>query len=162
MFTMDNSLVTKLTPGVVFSFLFPSWTDWQLLVRIMNSYMMFITFELLQCYFLFVVQVLLNKSIKPKMDDIIGSLDQSLLDVLMKYIYRGFEQPSEGSSATLLLWHEKVFSAAGVGCIVRVLTDRKRVWTRYTEGPHRQEEGLNFTLRAGSLSVRVLTDRKRI
>lgn len=75
-----------------------------------------------------VLKVLLNKSItKAKMDDIISNLDQSLQDVLMKYIYRGFEQPSEGSSATLLLWHEKVYNVAGVGCIVRVLTDRKRV-----------------------------------
>ena len=72
-------------------------------------------------------QVLLNKSIRSKMDNMISKLDQCLLDVLMKYIYRGFEHPSEGSSATLLLWHEKVYNVAGVGCIVRVLTDRKRV-----------------------------------
>jgi len=74
-----------------------------------------------------VLRVLLNKTTKSKMDDIISSFDQSLLDVLMKYIYRGFETPSEGSSSVLLLWHEKVFAAAGVGCIVRVLSDRKRV-----------------------------------
>ncbi|KAF2359013.1 Actin-related protein 2/3 complex subunit 5 [Trinorchestia longiramus] len=75
-----------------------------------------------------VLKVLLSKSIgKAKMDDIISQLDQSLLDVLMKYIYRGFESPSEGSSATLLQWHEKVFNVAGIGCIVRVLSDRKRV-----------------------------------
>ncbi|KAA0190165.1 hypothetical protein HAZT_HAZT001437 [Hyalella azteca] len=75
-----------------------------------------------------VMKVLLNKSInKTKMDEIIGQLDQSLLDVLMKYIYRGFENPSEGSSALLLQWHEKVFNVAGIGCIVRVLSDRKRV-----------------------------------
>ena len=50
-------------------------------------------------------------------------------DLLMKYIYRGFESPSEGSSAQLLFWHEKVFETAGVGSIVRVMTDRKKVWT---------------------------------
>ena len=61
------------------------------------------------------------------MDGILSSLDRSLLDVLMKYIYRGFEKPSEKSSNVLLLWHEKVYNIGGVGCIVRVLTDRKRV-----------------------------------
>lgn len=61
------------------------------------------------------------------MDQIIFQLDSTQLDVLMKYIYRGFERPSENSSAVLLQWHEKVFNVAGVGCIVRVLTDRKRV-----------------------------------
>ena len=45
----------------------------------------------------------------------------------MKYIYRGFENPSDNSSAQLLFWHEKVFDEADVGAIVRVLTDRKRV-----------------------------------
>lgn len=71
-------------------------------------------------------QVLLSVS-KSQMDQIIASLDKTQLDVLMKYIYRGFERPSEGSSAILLIWHEKVYNVGGVGCIVRVLTDRKRV-----------------------------------
>ena len=44
----------------------------------------------------------------------------------MKYIYRGFEIPSEGSSGNLLTWHEKVFARGGVGSIVRVLSDTNR------------------------------------
>lgn len=57
----------------------------------------------------------------------VKSLDAKSVDTLMKYIYRGFESPADGSSAVLLTWHEKTFAAGGLGSIVRVLTDRKRV-----------------------------------
>ncbi|UYV63453.1 ARPC5, partial [Cordylochernes scorpioides] len=55
----------------------------------------------------------------------VSSLDTDLLDVLMKYIYKGFEKPVENSSGHLLIWHEKTYAAGGLGCIVRVLTDKK-------------------------------------
>ena len=38
----------------------------------------------------------------------VKNLDKNEQDVLMKYIYRGFAEPTEGSSAVLLTWHEKV------------------------------------------------------
>lgn len=38
----------------------------------------------------------------------VSSLDKGEVDLLMKYIYKGFEKPSDNSSATLLQWHEKV------------------------------------------------------
>ncbi|XP_064457534.1 actin-related protein 2/3 complex subunit 5-like [Ornithodoros turicata] len=57
----------------------------------------------------------------------VGALDRDSIDVLMKYIYKGFEMPNEGSSGHLLAWHEKAYAAGGVGCIIRVMTDRKRV-----------------------------------
>ena len=42
------------------------------------------------------------------MDGAVKILDKNELDVLMKYIYRGFAEPTDGSSAILLTWHEKV------------------------------------------------------
>lgn len=61
-----------------------------------------------------------------QIEDAVGKLDRELVDVLMKYVYRGFEIPSEGSSGHLLLWHEKAYNVGGVGSIVRVLSDSKR------------------------------------
>lgn len=61
-----------------------------------------------------------------QIDEAVQSLEPELIDVLMKYIYKGFESPSEGSSGNLLVWHEKVYNVGGVGCIVRVLADSKR------------------------------------
>lgn len=62
------------------------------------------------------------------MDSALDSIseDNNLFDVLMKYVYRGFEQPSEGSSGHLLQWHEKIYARCGVGSITRVLTDTNR------------------------------------
>ncbi|XP_061707957.1 actin-related protein 2/3 complex subunit 5-B [Cydia fagiglandana] len=62
-----------------------------------------------------------------QIEDAVANLSQDDIDILMKYIYRGFEYPSEGSSGHLLLWHEKVYNVGGTGSIVRVLSDRMRV-----------------------------------
>jgi len=72
-----------------------------------------------------VVRVL--TSYKGDQEACVKSLDQPMLDVLMKYIYRGMEEPSDNSSAALLTWHQKVFAIGGLGSIMRVMTDRKRV-----------------------------------
>lgn len=72
-----------------------------------------------------VVRVL--TSFKGDQDACIKALDQHSVDILMKYVYRGFEIPSDNSSAALLTWHQKAFAAGGLGSIMRVMTDRKRV-----------------------------------
>ncbi|KAL1123980.1 hypothetical protein AAG570_001750 [Ranatra chinensis] len=61
-----------------------------------------------------------------QIDEAINTLDTELVDILMKYIYRGFELPSEKRSGHLLVWHEKAYLVGGVGSIVRVLTESKR------------------------------------
>ncbi|KAF4519297.1 hypothetical protein B566_EDAN005235 [Ephemera danica] len=61
-----------------------------------------------------------------QVEEVVSALEPELVDVLMKYVYKGFEMPSEGSSGQLLVWHEKAFAAGGLGSIMRVLTDSKR------------------------------------
>ena len=41
-------------------------------------------------------------------EKVVNSLDNDTIDILMKYIYKGFSSPTENSSAILLTWHEKV------------------------------------------------------
>ncbi|XP_050757286.1 actin-related protein 2/3 complex subunit 5 isoform X2 [Gymnogyps californianus] len=74
--------------------------------------------------------IVLKVLISFKANDIekaVQALDKNGVDLLMKYIYKGFESPSDNSSAVLLQWHEKALAAGGVGSIVRVLTARKTV-----------------------------------
>ncbi|XP_018325130.1 actin-related protein 2/3 complex subunit 5 [Agrilus planipennis] len=62
----------------------------------------------------------------PQIEEAVQALTSDELDILMKYVYRGFENPTEGSSGHLLHWHEKIYGIGGVGCIIRVLSDTKR------------------------------------
>lgn len=47
----------------------------------------------------------------------VKGLDKTDLDVLMKYLYRGFGEPTENSSAILLNWHDKVCFVRNVKCM---------------------------------------------
>ncbi|XP_026469927.1 actin-related protein 2/3 complex subunit 5-like [Ctenocephalides felis] len=60
-----------------------------------------------------------------QIEEAVSALDIALIDILMKYVYRGFEIPSEGSSGHLLQWHERAYAIGGVGSIIRVLSDTK-------------------------------------
>lgn len=68
------------------------------------------------------LKVLLNVK-SSDIDTVVSTLEIDEIDVLMRYIYHGFEKPVEGSSAHLLTWHGKVCNRGGVGSIVRVLTE---------------------------------------
>ena len=61
-----------------------------------------------------------------EIDGIVAGLNTEQLDLVMKYIYRGFESPSENRSAHLLVWHQKTCSKSGLGSIVRVLAEKRR------------------------------------
>ncbi|ESP00891.1 hypothetical protein LOTGIDRAFT_172988 [Lottia gigantea] len=63
----------------------------------------------------------------PDIDNAVKSLDSKNIDILMKYIYRGMERAQDSNTSALLTWHEKTFAVGGLGSIMRVLTDRKKV-----------------------------------
>ncbi|XP_069869528.1 actin-related protein 2/3 complex subunit 5-like protein isoform X2 [Dipodomys merriami] len=73
-----------------------------------------------------VLKVLTNFK-SSEIEQAVQSLDRNGVDLLMKYIYKGFEKPTENSSAVLLQWHEKALAVGGLGSIIRVLTARKTV-----------------------------------
>jgi actin related protein 2/3 complex subunit 5 len=70
-----------------------------------------------------------SKAIQACKDDeikaIVAGLDSDSHDHLMKYIYKGLAFGD--NSGSLLKWHAATHAQAGVGCIVRAITDRKTV-----------------------------------
>ena len=53
----------------------------------------------------------LTTMMKIKTSDIqeaVNSIPPPLRDTLMKYVYKGYENPKDYSSSALLTWHEKV------------------------------------------------------
>jgi len=60
-----------------------------------------------------------------EIDGVLEGLDPLVMDLLMKYVYKGLSTPENANS--LLKWHAKVLERAGPGGIVRAMTDRKTV-----------------------------------
>ncbi|WVN88369.1 uncharacterized protein L203_103575 [Cryptococcus depauperatus CBS 7841] len=72
--------------------------------------------------------LILNSTRSTDIPSLVRNLDQVQQDRLMAYLYKGMAalgQSGEISGSVLLTWHEKLTETAGVGCIVRVMTDRK-------------------------------------
>ena len=55
----------------------------------------------------------------------VSGLNQDQQDILMKYVYKGFSEGGEKDFSILLSFHERIYKLGGLGCIMRVLTDRK-------------------------------------
>ncbi|CAO1634392.1 unnamed protein product [Sympodiomycopsis kandeliae] len=70
---------------------------------------------------------LLNSVKSTDIAPLLKALDVDQRDTLMKWIYKGLSRPELGSGGVLLGWHEKLTEIAGTGCIVRVMSDRRRI-----------------------------------
>ena len=55
----------------------------------------------------------------------VAGLSPDQQDILMKYVYKGFSEGGEKDFTILLSFHERIYKLGGLGCIMRVLTDRK-------------------------------------
>jgi len=75
------------------------------------------------------VLLILNSTKATDIPGILRGLDQDQQDTLMKYIYKGMAAKglADVSGSVLLNWHEKLTEVAGIGCIMRVMTDRRTV-----------------------------------
>eukprot|EP00475_Leptophrys_vorax_P046245 TRINITY_DN9866_c0_g1_i1.p1 TRINITY_DN9866_c0_g1~~TRINITY_DN9866_c0_g1_i1.p1 ORF type:complete len:167 (+),score=10.78 TRINITY_DN9866_c0_g1_i1:75-503(+) len=58
-------------------------------------------------------------------DDAIAGLKSEGCDTLMRYVYRGLSTGEPALCAASLRVHEKLTEKAGLGCIMRVLADKK-------------------------------------
>lgn len=73
-----------------------------------------------------VLKVLTNFK-SSEIEQAVQSLDRNGIDLLMKYIYKGFEKPTENSSAVLLQWHEKVCDCAAPSAAAGQTQNRYRI-----------------------------------
>ncbi|KAM0752917.1 arp2/3 complex subunit [Meredithblackwellia eburnea MCA 4105] len=74
-----------------------------------------------------VVVSILNSTKATDISALVSGLDNIEQVTLMKYIYKAMENLGDSNGNVALGWHEKLVEKAGTGCIVRVMTDRKRV-----------------------------------
>ncbi|GAA6030241.1 hypothetical protein JCM8097_009005 [Rhodosporidiobolus ruineniae] len=78
------------------------------------------------------VLAVLNSTRSTDIPALIQGLEPHEQVTLMKYLYKAMESlgsdPNTQASGNVVLgWHEKLVETAGIGCIVKVLSDRRRV-----------------------------------
>lgn len=60
-----------------------------------------------------------------EIDRIVQQMNEDQRDAMMKYVYRLLARGENCNQ--LLKWHECLFKASGIGCVVRALFDRRSV-----------------------------------
>ncbi|GAA6017212.1 hypothetical protein JCM10207_002572 [Rhodosporidiobolus poonsookiae] len=78
------------------------------------------------------VLAILNSTRSTDIPTLVQGLAPNEQVTLMKYLYKAMESlgsdPNTQASGNVVLgWHEKLVEVAGIGCIVKVLSDRRRV-----------------------------------
>ena len=122
------------------------WIPW----RAITEYQSLLCMSIQKLITLQTLLTILNTTKSTEISGVIKTLSLDTQDTLMKYLYKGMAMPGWGdiSGSVLLGWHEKVrvgiahitgrktdcecsqfqlTEVAGVGCIVRTMTDRRIV-----------------------------------
>jgi actin related protein 2/3 complex, subunit 5 len=74
------------------------------------------------------VASILSEVSENEIDNILKPLDNDLLDILMKYIYRIMQDTGKGTNyGVLLKMHDVIVARAGLGSIIRSISERKTV-----------------------------------
>jgi len=82
--------------------------------------------EMKKSAFNLIMYILLNVK-KTDIDSILEQMDIDQLDLLMRYVYKGLENPLNGRSNRLFYWHSAIFYKVGLGSIMRVLCDKRKI-----------------------------------
>ncbi|KAK0230988.1 arp2/3 complex subunit [Armillaria fumosa] len=86
------------------------------------------TFDDAKAVTLQTVLTILSSTKSTEIPNVLKALSQEEQDTLMKYLYKGMAVLGGDVSGSVLLdWHEKLTEVAGLGCIVRTMTDRRTV-----------------------------------
>jgi|Dee2metaT_26_FD_contig_31_3708284_length_548_multi_4_in_0_out_0_1 actin related protein 2/3 complex subunit 5 len=74
------------------------------------------------------VASILNQITENEIESVLAPLDNDMLDVLMKYLYRIMQDTEKGTNyGVILKMHDAIHSRAGIGSIMRAITERKTV-----------------------------------
>lgn len=74
------------------------------------------------------VASVLNQVTENEIESVLAPLDNDMLDILMKYVYRIMQDTEKGTNyGVLLKMHDAIHTRAGIGSIVRSITERKTV-----------------------------------
>ena len=60
-----------------------------------------------------------------QVNTIVDSLDLEACDVLMKFVYKEMERLR--NTTAMLKWHASIVAKAGIGSVIRAMTDRKTI-----------------------------------
>mmetsp|Transcript_31474 Transcript_31474/g.43687 ORF Transcript_31474/g.43687 Transcript_31474/m.43687 type:complete len:106 (-) Transcript_31474:112-429(-) len=70
------------------------------------------------------VRAVVMKTKESEVEAVVRELSPPQRDALMKHLYNGLSMGDSKLSSIMFLWHKELTQQAGIGCIIRSLTDK--------------------------------------